>query len=125
MRYDLIFIGAALVCLLAGEGLGIYMGVRHDFFLSPVHAHINLVGWVTLALYGLIHRAYPALARSRLAMAQFAIGGLGSIALPAGIALTILDINELVVIIASFAVAIGTLLFLTMFIRKAPHAGAA
>ena len=36
--------------------LGIYMGMHEDFTLAPVHAHINLLGWVTLALYGLYHR---------------------------------------------------------------------
>ena len=36
--------------------LGIWMGMHEDFTLAPVHAHINLLGWVTLALYGLYHR---------------------------------------------------------------------
>lgn len=72
MRYDFIFIVTALLCLLVGEGLGIHMGINQDFTLVPAHVHLNLLGWVTLALFGLTHRAYPALATSR--MAAFSAG---------------------------------------------------
>ena len=101
MRYDFTFIAAALLCLLAGECLGIWMGIAHDFTLSPAHAHLNLLGWVTLALYGVIHRAYPALAQARAAKAQAALAILGAIALPAGIAISILTQNPIVAIVAS------------------------
>jgi hypothetical protein len=36
-----------------------------------VHAHLNLLGWVTLALFGLYYRAFPAAADTTLAKAQF------------------------------------------------------
>lgn len=35
------------------------MGVAHDFTLVPVHAHVNLVGWVSMFLAGLFYHAYP------------------------------------------------------------------
>ena len=38
--------------LLSGMLLGEYMGAHNNFVLAPLHAHINLLGWVTLALYG-------------------------------------------------------------------------
>lgn len=52
---DFCFIVAALAAL-GGMGLGIFMGIAQDFTLSPAHAHLNLLGWVTMALYGLYHR---------------------------------------------------------------------
>jgi hypothetical protein len=119
MRYDLIFITAALLCLLGGEMLGIWMGVAHDFTFAPVHAHLNLLGWVTLAAYGLMHRAYPALAASRLAGAQCALAIASSVGMPAGIAYAMLTQNPLVAIIAALGVFTATLTFLTMFVRKA------
>ena len=42
-----------------GMALGIFMGASHDFTLTPVHAHINLVGWVSMFLAGLFYRAHP------------------------------------------------------------------
>jgi hypothetical protein len=52
---DFCFIFAA-TCALGGMGLGIFMGIVQDFTLAPSHAHVNLLGWVTMALYGLYHR---------------------------------------------------------------------
>ena len=61
----------AVVYLIAGVGLGIVMGSTEDFTLRPVHAHLNLLGWATLALAGLIYSVYPDAGKSRLARAHF------------------------------------------------------
>jgi hypothetical protein len=52
---DFCFTVAAL-CALGGMALGIIMGISQDFTLAPAHAHLNLLGWVTMAIYGLYHR---------------------------------------------------------------------
>lgn len=124
-RYDVLFIAAALACLLMGESLGIWMGVNEDFTLSPAHAHLNLVGWATLAAYGLIHRAYPVLATSRLAAAQCVLAVIGALVLPFGIGYAILMHNPIFAIVGSFAVLIATLLFATLFLQRAARAPAA
>jgi hypothetical protein len=52
---DFCFVVAALAAL-GGMALGIFMGIAQDFTLAPAHAHLNLLGWVTMAVYGLYHR---------------------------------------------------------------------
>jgi hypothetical protein len=125
MRYDLIFLTAALLCLLVGEGLGIYMGIAQDFLLVPAHVHLNLLGWVTLAAFGLMHRAYPALAASRIAMAQCVLAVVANIAMPAGLAVMLLTHDATLVKYASLGVILATALFALMFVRKAALARAA
>ena len=49
MRVSQFCFFAAAVFALTGMSLGIAMGMREDFTLAPVHAHINLLGWVSLA----------------------------------------------------------------------------
>lgn len=66
-----IWIKAAVVYFIMGVVLGIYMGASGDHVLVPVHAHFNLLGWVSLALVGLIYRQFPAAGSHRLATAQF------------------------------------------------------
>ena len=61
----------AVVYLMVGVGLGIVMGSTEDFTLRPVHAHLNLLGWATLALAGLMYSVYPEAGRSRLARVHF------------------------------------------------------
>jgi hypothetical protein len=111
-RYDLWFLVLAAACLVVGVLMGIAMGVVHDFRLSPVHGHLNLLGWTSLALFGLAYRAYPELARSRLAGFHFGTAALGAVVLPAGIALSILGENPGLAIAASFVWLAAALLFL-------------
>ena len=125
MRYDLIFIVTALLCLLVGEGLGIYMGIGQDFLLTPAHVHLNLLGWVTLAAFGLLHRVYPALGTSRMATVQMWLAIIANIAMPAGLAIMLLGGSAEPVKYAALAVILATLLFVIMFVRKAALAKAA
>ena len=60
-----------MVYFVGGVGLGIYMAASEDHLLVPVHAHLNLLGWVSLALIGLIYRQFPEIADNRLATIQF------------------------------------------------------
>lgn len=117
MRYDLIFLGTALGALLVGEGLGIYMGIAQDFTFVPVHVHLNLLGWVTLALFGVMHRLYPGLAASRMAPWQCGLAIISSLAMPAGLAVLLTTHDATLVKLASLAVILGTVLFIVMFAR--------
>lgn len=67
----------ALLYLLVGVSIGIGMGATENFTLRPVHAHINLLGWTTLALAGLAYGVFPTLAQSRLATVQFWLHNIG------------------------------------------------
>ena len=51
-RLPLAFFSAAALCALGGMIWGAAMGGSQDFTLMPAHAHLNLVGWATLALMG-------------------------------------------------------------------------
>jgi hypothetical protein len=35
---------------------GMYMGSHQDFTMAPAHAHLNLVGWASLALMGTFYQ---------------------------------------------------------------------
>ena len=111
-RLDLKFLLLAAIMLTAGVTLGVVMGIRHDFSLAPVHAHINLVGWTSLALFGIVYKLYPEMTRSRLAGLHFLLAAPAAMLFPAGIALSILYDQPLVAIIAALLWLAGTILFL-------------
>lgn len=67
----------ALVYLMLGVAMGVAMGVSHRFEYAPVHAHINLLGWVSLGMFALIYRMHPQAARTRLACWQFWLHNIG------------------------------------------------
>ena len=51
-RLPLAFFSAAALCALGGMSWGIYMGSTENFAMMPAHAHLNLVGWASLAIMG-------------------------------------------------------------------------
>ena len=65
------FLKIAVVYLVLGALLGLTMGITQKFVLAPVHAHLLLLGWASLALAGLIYHLYPAAATTRLARTHF------------------------------------------------------
>ncbi len=77
-RVDVYFLLLATLLLVCGAILGIVMGAREDFQLVPVHAHLNLAGWASLALFGLTYRAYPELASTKVAGFHFIVSGTAS-----------------------------------------------
>jgi predicted membrane channel-forming protein YqfA (hemolysin III family) len=81
------FILIGLLYGLFGFAFGIWVGINEHFEQAHLHAHINLIGFASMVLFGLLYRAYPALAESKLATVHFVIYTLGAIIFLAGIPL--------------------------------------
>ena len=91
------FLRIAVIYALVAMLLGITMGIREDFTQASTHAHLNLVGWVSMALYALVYRQYPAAAQSRFAMLHFWIANVGAVLLTVGIYTQMADMPSLAV----------------------------
>jgi hypothetical protein len=117
------FIAAALSAL-AGMCLGVWMGMHEDFTLAPVHAHINLLGWVTLALYGLYHRGVER-PSNRLAWTQVGVAAAGMPLMTGGLAgyLATGAHTAPLIIGGSLLVVAGMALFLVVLILDLRRAG--
>ena len=113
-RIDIAFLLLAGACLIIGVCLGIYMGASEDLQLVAVHTHINLVGWASLALFGVIYRLYPELAASRLARAQFWLSAPSALVFPVGIYLAQRYHMHTVAIVTSLLWLLGALVFFVM-----------
>jgi hypothetical protein len=103
----------AAVYFAVGVTLGVVMGASGDHSLRPVHAHINLLGWVSMALFGLVGMAYPSIHEGRVAAAQFWLYNLGVPVLVAALALMLKGFAAAgpVVGMASVVVGVSVLLF--------------
>ena len=62
---ELNFLRIATLYLIVGVLMGFVMGIAEAFQYAPVHAHVNLLGWASLALVGIIYHLYPAAAETR------------------------------------------------------------
>jgi hypothetical protein len=117
LRIDVSFILLAVVCLIGGICLGIGMGASQNFQFTPVHAHLSLVGWVSLALFGLIYKAYPALSQSWLAKIHILLSGSTAIVFPLGIYVALAHQNPAFATAAAFAALGGVLVFFANLLR--------
>ena len=78
-KISLAFFGAAVVYALIGMVLGVLMGASGDHTLSPVHAHINLLGWATLALMGAFYGLAGDRTPVRIAWINFLVSNAGNL----------------------------------------------
>jgi len=72
-RVSAAFFAVGVLYVLAGMAWGMHMGESQDFVLAPAHAHLNLLGWVTMALYGTFYALTRETMSPRLAWANFVI----------------------------------------------------
>lgn len=112
------FFLAGALCVSAGMLWGITMASSGNHTLAGAHAHLNLVGWVTLALFGIYYQLTPQAAASRLAPIHLIVAVLGAVVLVSGIAMAIMGKGETAAIIGSLLTALSMLIFLITLIRK-------
>src|SRR5829696_2213078 len=86
MRASALSFRTAIVFGLAGMALGIFMAASRDHSSMPAHARLNLLGWVSLFLFGIYYRLNSALDVSRLALVQVGVWSLGTVVLTIGVA---------------------------------------
>jgi hypothetical protein len=103
----------AVAYLIVGVAMGIAMGAMQNFQLRPVHAHLNLLGWATAALAGLIYAVYPAAGSSRLARWHFWLHNTSVPVMMAALAAVLHGRTEVVPVLlaAEFVAAAGVLVF--------------
>ncbi len=116
------FFASGVIYVTLGMFFGIWMSASQDHTMAGAHAHLNLVGWVTMALFGVFYHLVPAAAQSPLAKVHFALATIGVWFMVPGIALAIMGQTEVPVIIGSFATVGSMLLFLFAVFRSRPVA---
>lgn len=111
------FFATAAIFVLAGMAWGIQMSATGDHLLSPAHAHLNLIGFVIMAVYGAYYALTPAAAGTRMAELHYWLHTATVIVLVPGIVLAITERGEGLAITGSFMAVLSMVLFLWMVLR--------
>jgi len=82
MQASVLFLRTGVMAAVIGMGLGIGMATVEDHTLDSVHAHIGLVGWSSMFLFGLYYRVTPA-AEGPLAILHYLLSVVGFVLLTA------------------------------------------
>lgn len=108
------FIKIAGVYFVLAVILGLVMGIIQNFAFASVHAHLNLLGWVSMALFGLIYSVYKRSGETALAKTHFWLHNIGLPIMQGSLFIELLTGNTSLtigIIIGSLIVVLGVLLF--------------
>jgi peptidoglycan/LPS O-acetylase OafA/YrhL len=113
MRASALSFQAAVAFVVVGMIWGIIMAISEDHSAMPAHAHLNLLGWVSLFLFGIYYRLHPSLEGAKIASVQVWVWIVGTIMLVTGVGLvhTGHPVGDPMAAIGSFVVLFGMLLF--------------
>jgi peptidoglycan/LPS O-acetylase OafA/YrhL len=111
---------AAVLMLLAGMIWGLFMAISQDHAALPAHAHLNLLGFVALFLFGIFYHLHPAIDRSRTALIQVGIWIVTTVIMIIGVGLvhTGHAIGAPIAGVGAFGVFGGALLFGSLVLQR-------
>ena len=72
-----------------GVCLGLYMSITHSYVLTPVHVHVNLLGWTALTLVGILYHMFPQTAATKLAKIDYWLHNIGLPVMMIGLAFVV------------------------------------
>jgi hypothetical protein len=113
MKASALCFQAAVAFVIAGMIWGIIMAISEDHSAFPAHAHLNLLGWVSLFLFGIYYRLHPAMEGAKAVIVQVWVWIIGTIILAIGVGLahTGHAVGEPIAAAGSFIVLLDMLLF--------------
>ena len=88
------FFALGVVYVTLGMLWGMHMGESEDFTMAPAHAHLNLLGWVTMALYGTFYALTKDSYSPKLAWINFAVSGAGVAVMIPSLAIYLMDQSD-------------------------------
>jgi hypothetical protein len=111
---------ASMLLLLAGMIWGLQMAIVDNHSAYPAHAHLNLLGFVALFLFGIFYRLNPVIEASRLAIPQVWVWIVATIVLSIGVGLvhTGHKIGDPIAAIGSSVVFADAVLFTWLVFRQ-------
>ena len=120
-----LYFKTAILFLILGILMGLQMAMSGEHNVIGPHAHANLLGWVTMALFGGYLALNPAKAESRFALLQFWIYAGGVVVMVPSLYLLYLGyaFMEPLVAASSLVVLAGALMFAAIIFGKVPVAG--
>jgi len=121
MKASVLSFRLAVIFVIIGMAMGIGMAASQNHSIMPAHAHLNLLGWVSLFLFGIYYERRPALDTSRLAFIQVGVWSVGTVILTVAVAAIHLGYHaaDPVAGIASLLVLGAMLLFAYFVFRPA------
>src|SRR5699024_4345455 len=110
------WIKLAVLYFILGIGLGLFMSATIELRWAAAHAHVDLVGWASTAIIGLVYTVYPKAGKSMLGKWTFWLYNIGLPFLLASMFMVqipdMLDFAHIFTFGGGGALALGIILFI-------------
>lgn len=113
-----LFFATAAAFALIGMAWGIHMSATTDHTLAPAHGHLNLIGFVMMAVFGTYYALVPGAATSGLAKIHYGLSLVTVMVLIPGIVLAINGTDEILAKAGSVLAVLTMLVFLVTILRN-------
>ncbi|MEI3597403.1 MULTISPECIES: hypothetical protein [unclassified Oceanobacillus] len=110
------WIKIAALYFIIGIGFGLFMLYTIQLQWGATHAHINVVGWLSTGLIGVIYSVYPKAGNSQLGKLQFWLHQIGLPFLLIGMMMIYLDVPPIVLEIFVSGGGVAFLISVVLFI---------
>jgi len=110
-RWPYVFFAAACFYIMIGVCWGMYMGITHDVATAPGHAHLNLLGFVSLSIMGGFYALLGKETPNWLVTTNFALMNLGVVILAPALFLLLSQRVEIAQVVPFFLVGEFSILF--------------
>lgn len=98
------FFAFAALYILIGVHWGLYMAITHDFATAPGHAHLNLIGWASMAIMGAFYATLGRETPRKLMAANLVLSNIGVIGMVSALALLLSDTADNKTVAPLFAI---------------------
>lgn len=112
------FYATAAIFALVGMAWGIQMSATQDHTLSPAHGHLNLIGFVVMAVFGTYYALSANAATSKLASIHYFLTLAAVVVLVPGIVMAITGSGEVLAKIGSVLALAAMALFAFVVLRN-------
>lgn len=112
------FLVLAVASVSIGMAWGIQMSASQNHVLAPAHGHLNLIGWVSFAVFAFYYHLVPEAAQGRLARVHLGLAVVGLVLMVPGIAFAILERGETLAKLGSIVTLLAFLTFGAVVLRQ-------
>lgn len=113
------FFVLAVISVVIGMTWGIIMSASGNHDLSPAHAHLNLLGWVSMSIFAFYYHIIPGATLGIIPKIHLGTAVLGLIMIVPGIVMALTEKGEALAKIGSVLTLASMLLFLLVVLRTA------
>ncbi|WP_309084970.1 hypothetical protein [Chelativorans sp.] len=117
-----LYFKTAIVILIIGIAMGLQMAISGNHNVIAAHTHANLLGWVTMAIFGGYYALNPSKAESKLAQLQYWVYTAGVVVMVPSLYLLYLGYTafEPLTAISSLVILLGVLMFAVIVYSREP-----